>query len=383
MSHSPPHFRLGHPQLFVSPLASQYAGKSPDKPVTPSLVSPTQSPFFRHHWEFGNENLSKRQNRLEVISGATNLELAAAVCRLLGLTEPSCNSSVFANGEMDIKIQKDVRGADVYLIQSLSQTPATSINGALMELLLMVHTLRLASAGRITAVVPYLAYSRQDAKREGRVPMACAAVSTMLTTMGVDRVITVDLHSGQAQGFFLKIPVDNLYSLKEFAVYLHGRYPQATNLCVVAPAAARVERARVLADRLGGCPIATIMRRHGAEKILQLVGEVRNRHCILIDDIIDSGATLWECIILLKDQGVSCITACITHGLFGDKSVLTKLNEMDCLNDVIVTDTVPQHDNVALCGKLHVLSVATMLAESIARVHNESSLSELFTDYDK
>lgn len=290
--------------------------------------------------------------------------------------------ATFANGEIDIKLLNNVRGDDVFLVQTTCGTMGEpqSINTAVMELLLLMHTLRLSSAKRITAVVPYLAYSRQDRKTEARVPISCGAVAQMMLAMGMDRLVTVDLHCGQIQGFFGNTPVDNLYASKEFVKYLQEEITDMSEWCVVSPDAGGVERARLLADALGVQNLVTILKRRVEKNqvaSMQIVGDVKGMKCIIIDDMIDTAGTLIKACNLLGEKGAASVVACATHGILTNPAC-QRINDCKYLDQVVITDSIPQTEHLGMCKKLHVLTLAPLLAEAIYRIHNETSLSEIF-----
>lgn len=322
----------------------------------------------------------------KVLGGTFNEQLAKDVCAVLQMPMEPTRVGTFSNGEIDIKLANNVRGDDVYVVLSTCGTRETpqSINKAVMELLLLVHTLRLASAKRITAVVPYLAYSRQDRKTEARVPISASALAQMLLAMGMDKMICVDLHCGQIQGFFGNAPVDNLQAHKEFVKHLQKRMKKhnedMSNVCVVSPDAGGVERARILADSIGANQVVTILKRRvQANQVdsMQIVGDVAGMTCIIVDDIIDTAGTLVKAARLLESSGAKKVIACATHGILTDPAC-ERINNCKILTEVVVTDSVPQQEHLTSCPKLKVLTLAALIAEAIYRTHNEISVSDLF-----
>eukprot|EP00906_Rhabdomonas_costata_P030425 RCo042996 len=341
------------------------------------IASLEQAAFFR-------TKASRKEHHyvLRVLTGTSNVLLAEEVCEVLKLSLEDARVGTFANGEIDIKLQNNVRGDDVFIVHTTcgTKTAPYELNKSVMELLLLIHTLRLASAKRITAVVPYLAYSRQDRKTQPRVPISCSAFAQMLLAMGMDRLVTVDLHCGQIQGFFGNTPVDNLAACKEFVKYLREKLPDMSNVCVVSPDAGGVERARILADAIHAQQVVTILKRRVQANVvdsMQIVGDVQGMVCIIIDDMIDTAGTLVKAANLLKEHGAEKVIACATHGILTDPAC-QRINQCDPLDEVIVTDSIPQVDHLQECAKLHVLTLAPLIAEAIHRIHSEYSLSEIF-----
>eukprot|EP00667_Euglena_gracilis_P014459 EG_transcript_14984 len=320
--------------------------------------------------------------RLQLVTGNSNKPLAEAVSRKLGVELTPARVGQFANGEIDIKILGNVRGDDVFILQpTCASSGSIDLNTSVMELLLLIHTLRLASAKRITAVVPHFAYARQDRKTEARVPISASAVAQLLMAMSVDRVIIVDLHCGQIQGFFHNTPVDNLYGYFLFAEYFMYKYGAKTKeFVIVAPDAGAVEKARNLADKLSASHVVTILKRRVEKNkvdSMQIVGDVAGRACIIVDDMVDTAGTMVKGVCLLKENGATDIYACCTHGVFSDPAC-ERLNACDALKEMIVTDSIPQEANQAKCPKIRVISLAPLLAKAILSVHEETSLSLLF-----
>jgi ribose-phosphate pyrophosphokinase len=282
----------------------------------------------------------------------------------------------FADGECNIQIENNVRGADVFLIQP---TCPPDINTHLVELLLLLQTLQLSSAKRITCVLPYYGYARQDRKTKPRVPISAAAVATMIETMGAHRLLTLELHCGQIQGFFRHIPVDNLYAENEFIEQLMHLKIDPQSIAIVSPDAGGVTRARQMADKIGAAAVVTILKRRVAAnqvESMQLVGDVKGFHCFLVDDIIDTAGTIVKAADLLVAAGSLSVYAIATHGIFSGPA-MERLNSSK-IQEIWVTDSIPQTENQAKCAKLKVISVAPLLAEAIERLHSEKSLSRLF-----
>lgn len=340
-------------------------------------VAPGETFFYREHRRHGVET----NYRIRLISGTSNSALSQAVSKCLSIDLCQTDVKRFANGELNIKVVESVRGDDCFILQSTAGSVTTDINTAMIELLLLVHTLKLSSAKRITAIVPYFGYSRQDRKSEPRVPISASMVAQLLQAMGVDRVVTLDLHCGQIQGFFRNIPVDNLHMFPEFATYL-VRQPwfDRTQTVVVSPDAGGVERANVLADRIGAMHIVTILKRRkeaGKVDSMQTVGNVKGYTCIVVDDMVDTAGTLCKACELLKEMGAVRVIACATHGILTDPAC-DRINQTDALNELIVSDSISLEVASKKCRKLTVLTVAPLLAQAIESLHTESSLTSLF-----
>jgi len=315
---------------------------------------------------------------IRLITGNGNRQLAEAIAKHLEVDLEPCKVERFADGEIDIQLQNNIRGADVFLLQP---TGPPEINSHIMELLLLIHTLKLSSAKRITVIMPYYGYARQDRKTRPRVPISASCVAHLIESVGPSRLVTVDLHCGQIQGFFHDTPVDNLYAELELVKYFRSKNFPSSQVVIVSPDAGGVERSRRVADELGVPGVATIIKRRvkaGEVDSMQIVGEVDGKICIITDDMIDTGGTLVKAVGLLKLNGARKVFACATHGVFS-ASAPERLSECDGLEEVIVTDSLPQEENLSRCGKLVVLTLAPLLAETIWRLHHEKSLSYLFT----
>jgi ribose-phosphate pyrophosphokinase len=286
----------------------------------------------------------------------------------------------FANGEIDIKIHENIRGEDVFVVQPTCSNGADmGVNRSVMELLLIIHTLKLASARRITAVIPHYGYARQDRKTQSRVPISASAVAKMITELGVDAVVTVDLHCGQIQGFFHGCPVTDLNPAVEFANYAKEKHPDPKRVVVVAPDAGAVGRAQALADRIGASHIVTILKRRveaGKVENMQLVGDVAGYVCVIADDMIDTGGTLCKAADVLAGYGAVEVHAYATHGILTDPAC-ERISNCDALKEVVVTDSLPVQRLVAKCSKLKVISMAQLLAEAILRIHTGESMEHV------
>lgn len=319
--------------------------------------------------------------RVRLISGNSNPELGEAVSKCLNIDPCRTDVKSFANGEISIKIHDHVRGDDCFIIQPTSGNASVDVNTAMMELLLLIHTLKLSSARRITAIVPYFAYSRQDRKVQARVPISASAVAQLIQCMGVDRVVTLDLHCGQIQGFFRNMPVDNLLMFPEFVKYIQRQsWFDAKQTVVVSPDAGGVERANVVADRLGASHIVTILKRRkeaGKVDSMQTVGNVDGFTCIIVDDMVDTAGTLVKACDLLKDMGALRVIACASHGILTDPAA-ERIMQCAALEELIVSDSISQEEAKKKCSKLTVLSIAPLVAQTISLLHTEKSVSSLF-----
>jgi len=313
---------------------------------------------------------------IRIISGNANPELAKDVAKILNTVLEECEVGKFADGETNIHIKNNVRGSDIFLIQPVCPP---NVNDNLMELLLLIHTLKLASAKRITAVIPYYGYGRQDRKTKPRVPISASAVAQLIEAMGPSRVLTVDLHCGQIQGFFHDCPVDNLYAEVEFIKHVQTMKIPDDELAIISPDAGGVARARRVADKVGAHSVVTILKRRVAANVIdsmQLVGEVTGKICFIFDDMIDTGGTLCKAAELLKQNGAKKVFACATHGLLSSNA--TERINNSVLEGVWVSDSIPQKEHLEKCPKLHVLSLVPLLAQAISKLHYEQSLSDLF-----
>jgi len=310
-------------------------------------------------------------NELKLISGNSNIPLAKEICDHLGIALGAATVSTFSDGEILVRIEENVRGMDVFVVQSCSDP----VNKHIMELLIMIDALKRSSARRITAVIPYYGYARQDRKDQPRVPVTAKLVADLITTAGAHKVVTVDLHAGQIQGFF-NIPVDHLYATP--VLLNHLRSMDLKDLVVVSPDAGGVERARAFAKRLNASLAIIDKRREGPNqaKIMNIVGDVDNRDVLLLDDMIDTAGTITQGAQACADKGARRVLAGCTHAILSGPA-LQRLND-SVLGQVIVTNTVPLAGKEQTCKKIEVLSVAPLLGEAIRRIHNEESVSSLF-----
>lgn len=308
--------------------------------------------------------------RMVLFSGNANRKLAQEIAEYLGRALGQAEVSQFSDGEVFVQINENVRGADVFVIQPTSPP----VDHHLMELLVMIDALRRASAHRITAVIPYFGYARQDRKVQPRVPISSKLVADLITVSGANRVLAMDLHAGQIQGFF-NIPVDHLYAAPVLLRYFQDR--EWDEGVVVAPDAGGVERARAFAKRLGTSLAFIDKRREGPNesKVMHIVGEVKDRDVIIVDDMIDTGGTLVQAVTALREQGAGRIYASCTHPILSGSAI--ERIESSGLEEVVVTNTIPL-DERRSSKKLTVLSVASLLGEAIDRIHRETSVSSLF-----
>jgi ribose-phosphate pyrophosphokinase len=316
----------------------------------------------------------RAKDELEIFTGRSNPALAREVCEHLGVRLGEAEVGRFPDGEVMVEVRENVRGGDCFVLQSICTPP----NENLMELLLLMDALRRASAKRISAVIPYFGYARQDRKVAPRVPISAKLVADIITAAGASRVLTVDLHAGQIQGFF-NIPVDNLYAMPVLIQYLRKRL-DGRRVSVVSPDAGGVERARAFARRLNANLAIIDKRRPRASEVaeMQLVGEVRDSSALLVDDMIDTAGTITEAAKVVMNAGASEVLACATHPILSDPAC-DRLNR-SAIKELITTNTIPLRPKAqAELPSLKVLSVAALIAEAIRRIHNEESVSSLFT----
>jgi ribose-phosphate pyrophosphokinase len=308
---------------------------------------------------------------LKLFTGNANRPLAAAVARCLDIEIGKAQVGTFSDGEVNVEIVDNVRGADCFVLQSTS-APA---NTHLMELLIMVDALRRSSARRVTAVIPYYGYARQDRKVAPRAPISAKLVADLISVAGTDRVLCIDLHAGQIQGFF-NIPVDNLFATPVLLEAIRSRNPGP--LTIVSPDAGGVERARAYAKRLDAT-LAIVDKRRDAPneaKVMNVIGNVDGRSCVIVDDIVDTAGTLTEGARALKGAGARSVSAAITHAVLSGPAV-KRITESP-LAELVVTDTVTLRPEAEQSDKIHVVSIAPLLGEAIRRINNEESVSSLF-----
>lgn len=315
------------------------------------------------------------QNSMVVFAGKANPVLAHDIARHLMQPLGRANVTRFSDGEVQVELMENVRGRDVFIVQSTCP-PA---NDSLMELLIMADACRRASAGRITAVIPYFGYARQDRRpRATRVPITAKLVANLITTAGINRVLTVDLHADQIQGFF-DIPVDNVYASP---VLLGDVWKQRDgNTIVVSPDVGGVVRARALAKRLDDADLAIIDKRRprpNESKVMNIIGNVAGKTCVMIDDMVDTAGTLCIAAQALKDEGATKVLAYITHPVLSGAAI--ERISKSALDELVVTDTIPLNEAARACSRIRQLSVAGLLAETMRRVRDEESVSSLYVD---
>jgi ribose-phosphate pyrophosphokinase len=310
---------------------------------------------------------------MKIMAGNSNLPLAREIAAYLELQLTDASVRRFADEEVFVEIHENVRGEDVFVVQSTS----FPTNDNLMELLICIDALRRASAKRITAVMPYFGYARQDRKPGPRTPISAKLVANLITTAGADRVLAVDLHAGQIQGFF-DIPTDNLYGAPVMAADIQVRFG-GQSLMVVSPDVGGVVRARALAKRLDNAPLAIVDKRReraGESEVMNIIGDVKGRACIMIDDIIDSGGTLCNAAEALMAAGAQSVSAYITHGVLSGKAV-ERVNA-SALKELVITDTILATDATQDSKVIRILPIAPLIGEAIRRIADESSVSSLF-----
>ncbi|MEZ5450783.1 MAG: ribose-phosphate pyrophosphokinase [Thiolinea sp.] len=312
-------------------------------------------------------------DRMMVFTGNANPELAGKIVDHLGISLGAVKAERFSDGEAHVEILENVRGRDVFVVQPT----CAPTNDNLLELLIMTDALYRASAGRITAVIPYYGYARQDRRvRSRRVPISAKLVADMVATAHVDRVLTIDLHSDQVQGFF-DVPVDNIYASGVLRDDLLSK--SLDNLMVVSPDVGGVVRARALSKSLGDVDLAIIDKRRpepNKAEVMNIIGNVEGRNCVLIDDLIDTGGTLCNAAEALKQRGALGVYAYATHAVFSGKAVENIQNSL--LDEVVVTDSIPLRANALECDRIRQLSVAGILAKTILRINRDDSVSSLF-----
>ena len=309
--------------------------------------------------------------RVLIFSGRANVELSEDICKYMGIKLGRTVIKDFSDEEIYVRIEENVRGGDVFIIQPTCYPG----NKNLMELLIMIDALKRASARRITSVIPYYGYARQDRKSEPRVPITSKLVADLLVTAGTDRVLTVDLHAGQIQGFF-NIPVDHLFSMNVFIPYLQSL--ALKDMIVISPDAGGVERARAFAKRLGVSLAIIDKRREAANeaKAMNIIGDVVDKVCFVVDDMIDTAGTLVEGTAALMEAGAREVHACCTHAVLSGPA-MERISKSK-IKSIVTTNTIPMRDDIKNHQKIKILSVAPLLGEAILRINRETSVSSLF-----
>lgn len=310
---------------------------------------------------------------IELFTGNAHKKLAEEIAKYLDIPIGDAKVTEFSDGEISVHIKENVRGADVFVLQPTSMP----VNRNIMELLLMVDALKRASAGRITAVIPYYGYARQDRKVQPRVPISAKLVADLITAAGTNRILTMDLHAAQIQGFF-NIPVDNLYASPVLLEYVQKKYNSRKNLVIVSPDAGGVERARSFAKNLQSSIAIIDKRREEANvsEIMNVIGDVKGKNTIILDDMIDTGGTTVQAADALIAKGAKRVVAACTHAVLSGPAV-SRVNE-SVIEELIVTNTTPLDSKQKQCKKLTVLSIAPLIGEAIKRIHEETSISSLF-----
>lgn len=313
---------------------------------------------------------------MAVFSGSANPKLAQTVADNLHIPLGKADINRFSDGEIAVEIKENVRGKDVFILQPT----CAPTNDHLMEVILLADALRRSSAGRITAVIPYFGYARQDRRpRSARVPISAKVVADMLSIAGIDRIMMVDLHADQIQGFF-DVPVDNLYGTPVLLRDL--KQQNYDNLMVVSPDVGGVVRARAMAKLLGDADLAIIDKRRARaneSQVMHIIGDVSGRDCVIVDDIVDTAGTLCKAAQALKDHGARRVVGYITHPVLSGKAIETIQNS--ALDELVVTDTIPLSEAASACANIRQISIASMIAESLRRINNEESISAMF-EYD-
>jgi len=312
-----------------------------------------------------------RFDRLKVFTGSANAALAKAICRELGTSLGEASVRTFSDGETHLQLLENVRGADVFVVQPT----CSPVDRNLMEVLLMMDALKRASAQRITAVLPYYGYARQDRKDRPRMPISAKLVASLLETAGAHRILALDLHAAQIQGFF-EIPVDHMFATPVFIEYFK---PMVSSECVVvSPDAGGVERARAFAKRLE-LPLAIIDKRRtevNVAEVMHIIGDIQGKHCFVVDDLIDTAGTLVKGAEALMTQGAKSVRAVATHAVFSGPAI--QRIESSAITEVVVTDSIPLSPAATTCSRIKVLSVAPLLAQAIQSIHEDGSVSALF-----
>jgi ribose-phosphate pyrophosphokinase len=309
--------------------------------------------------------------RMKLFRGNSNPSLAQAVAGYLGVPLGRAKVATFSDGEIQVELQENVRGLDCFVLQSTCK-PA---NRHLMELMIMIDALRRSSARRVTAVIPYYGYARQDRKVAPRVPITAKLVADLIAVAGTDRVLCIDLHAGQIQGFF-NIPVDNLYATPVLLPAIRDHF--GSDVTIISPDAGGVERARAYAKRLEARLAIVDKRREQANvaQIMNIIGEVEGQRCVIVDDMVDTAGTLTEAARALREAGARTVCAAITHPVLSGPAI-ERIEKGD-LDELVVTDSIPLHDAARACGRIRVVSIANLLGEAIRRITNEESVSSLF-----
>ena len=309
--------------------------------------------------------------KIRVFSGNASLPLSRNICENLGVPLGKANVTTFSDGETRVEINENVRGMDVFIVQST----CSPVNVSCMELLIMIDAMKRASADRITAVIPYYGYARQDRKVAPRAPITAKLVADLITAAGANRVLAMDLHAGQIQGFF-NIPVDNLFATPVLLEYMRKNYQD--NTVIVSPDTGGVERARAFGTRLGANLAIIDKRREGPNEaqVMNIIGNVAGKRTILLDDMIDTAGTVVQAAIALEKEGATEVSVCCTHPVLSGPAI--ERIEKSNIREVIVTDTITLNEKAQACDRIKVLSVAGLLSEAVRRIYYDDSVSSLF-----
>ncbi|MBE9547410.1 MAG: ribose-phosphate pyrophosphokinase [Proteobacteria bacterium] len=309
--------------------------------------------------------------RMKIFSGNSNLPLAEKICRKLGVQLGKANVTTFSDGETMVEINENVRGMDVFIVQST----CPPVNDNYMELLVLIDAMKRASADRITTVIPYYGYARQDRKVAPRAPITAKLVADLITAAGANRVLSVDLHAGQIQGFF-NIPVDNLFATPVLLEYIKKNYQD--DMVIVSPDTGGVERARAFGKRLGANLAIIDKRREGPNEsqVMNIIGDVSGMKTVILDDLIDTAGTVVQAAKALGDAGATDVSVCCTHPVLSGPAI-DRINDSN-IKEVIVTDTIPLHEEAKSCKKIKILSVSGILSEAVRRIYYNDSVSSLF-----
>lgn len=309
--------------------------------------------------------------RMRIFSGNSNFPLAEKICIALGVSVGKANVTTFSDGETRVEINENVRGMDVFIIQST----CPPVNDNCMELLILIDAMKRASADRITAVIPYYGYARQDRKVFPRAPITAKLAADLITTAGANRVLSMDLHAGQIQGFF-NIPVDNLFATPVLLDYIKKNYQD--NMVIVSPDSGGVERARAFGKRLGASIAIVDKRREGPNEsqVVNIVGDVKDKRAVILDDMIDTAGTVVQTAEALEEEGATGVSVCCTHPVLSGPAI-DNINGSN-IEEVIVTDTIPMQEKAKSCKRIKVLSVSGLLSEAVRRIYYNDSVSSLF-----
>ena len=310
-------------------------------------------------------------DNLKIFTGNSNIPLAEEICHFFNVPLGNAKVGTFSDGEIMVEIQENVRGMDVFIIQSI----CSPVNEHLMELLIMIDAMKRASAERITATIPYYGYARQDRKVAPRVPISAKLIADLITAAGAHRVLTLDLHAGQIQGFF-NIPVDNLFATPVILDHIREKYQN--DLVIVSPDAGGVERARAIAKRLDASLAIIDKRRErpNESQVMNVIGDITNKTALIMDDMVDTAGTLTQAADALTERGAKSVSACCIHPVLSG-SAIEKINRCS-IKELVVTNTIPLLEKTKLSNKITVLSVGNLLAEAIKRIHKNDSVSSLF-----